>query len=213
MRNFSQRPPLKWFKDDSDIVRSLKINEKEETEKETKEEKKKRDELIIAEESREECVVEKDTQKKLITEDNYSNRHNEKAIPSIGNSDFPLLEESFHCSDDSKSDYEVTSRRSSTNLLVKEMDQKSLQKFYAKMKKQRPDQNLIDKVLKGRYSRMNPVFNAPEKAIPLPRKSGTINISFSERAFPTPARESSHVEEQEVRYTLLIINYRINISS
>lgn len=66
------------------------------------------------------------------------------------------------------------------------------------MKKQRPDRNLIDRILKGRYLKVNQIFDGPMKAIPLPRKSGTINVTFSERAFPTPARESSFVEEQEV---------------
>lgn len=106
------------------------------------------------------------------------------------------LEES--CSEDSESDYEIAPSRSSTGPLVKEMDQKSLRKFYARMKKQRPGQDLIDRVLKNKYSKLNRIFDEPERSVPLPRRNGTINITFSERAFPTPARESSHVEEQEV---------------
>jgi len=108
------------------------------------------------------------------------------------------FEECSNYSEDSELDDENTSLKSSTNFLVKEMDQKSLQKFYTKMKKQRPDQDLIDKILKGRYPKINQIFDEPMKAVPLPRRGGTINVTFSERAFPTPARESSFLEEQEV---------------
>ncbi|XP_046142138.1 LOW QUALITY PROTEIN: dynein axonemal assembly factor 4-like, partial [Osmia bicornis bicornis] len=41
------------------------------------------------------------------------------------------------------------------------------------------------------------IFEEPSKSVPLPRRNGTINVTFSERAFPTPARESHHLEEQE----------------
>lgn len=109
-----------------------------------------------------------------------------------------IFDENSNCSEDSESDCEVTADKSRTTPLVKEMDEKSLQKFYAKTKKQRSDQALIDRVLQGRYFKMNQIFNDPSRAIPLPRRSGTINVTFSERAFTTPARESSHVEEQEV---------------
>ncbi|EFN88233.1 Dyslexia susceptibility 1 candidate gene 1 protein-like protein [Harpegnathos saltator] len=81
--------------------------------------------------------------------------------------------------------------------LVKEMDKKSLQKFYVRTKKQRPGHDLIDKILQSQYFNTNHIFHEPSKATPLPRKSGIINVTFSERAFPTPARESSHIEEQE----------------
>lgn len=116
------------------------------------------------------------------------------------------FEECSCCSEDSESDDDITF---SKNSLVKEMDQKSLQKFYTKMKKQRPDRNLIDRILKGRYPKINQIFDEPTKAIPLPRKSGTINVTFSERAFPTPARESSFAEEQEVRVSSII--FTINV--
>lgn len=114
------------------------------------------------------------------------------------------FEECSSCSEDSESDEEIASSKSSTNPLVKEMDQKSLQKFYTKIKKQRSDRDLIDRILKGRYSKINPIFDEPTKVVPLPRKNGTINVTFSERAFPTPARESFFVEEQEVRIFSII---------
>lgn len=119
------------------------------------------------------------------------------------------FEECSSYSEDSESDGEITFSKA-RNSLVKEMDQKSSQKFYTKMKKQRPDRDLIDRVLKGRYPKINQIFDEPTKAVPLPRRSGTINVTFTERAFPTPARESSFVEEQEVRISS-IVNSIINI--
>jgi len=133
-----------------------------------------------------------------------------KTITNLKNKSDINFEECSSCSEDSESDNEITSSKPLTNSLVKEMDQKSLQKFYTKMKKQRPGQDLIDRILKGRYPKLNQIFDEPTRAIPLPRKSGTINVTFSERAFPTPARESAFVEEQEVR-VFSIINSMINI--
>lgn len=65
-------------------------------------------------------------------------------------------------------------------------------------------QELIDRILSGKPRKLNQIFDEPNKAVPLPRKNGTINITFSERTFPTPARESHLIEEQEVRF---IISY------
>ncbi|XP_025073638.1 dynein assembly factor 4, axonemal-like [Pogonomyrmex barbatus] len=77
------------------------------------------------------------------------------------------------------------------------MHQKLSQKFNMKMNKHKSSQNLINRIFKNRYSKINEIFNDPAKTIPLPRKCGIINVIFSDRAFPTPARESSFVEEQE----------------
>ncbi|XP_024881568.1 dynein assembly factor 4, axonemal-like [Temnothorax curvispinosus] len=234
------RPPLKWFKDDLDIIQSREIDKKGGKE-----------ESIVIEELKEDLIVKENTNKHLVTEKNLKEKLvNEKKLKedldikenpesvstikehlkteSIGQTmlkeDTTLnentgkeadvkikettknlnnkksninFEECSSCSEDSESDDEITSSKSSTNSLVKEMDKKSLQKFYRKMKKQRPDQDLIDRILKDRYPKINQIFDEPTKAIPLPRKSGTINVTFSERAFPTPARESAFVEEQE----------------
>lgn len=138
------------------------------------------------------------------------NINDKSTITNLNNKSDINFEQCSSCSEDSESDNEITSSKSLTNSLVKEMDQKSLQKFYTKMKKQRPGQDLIDKILKDRYPKINQIFHEPTRAIPLPRKSGTINVTFSERAFPTPARESAFVEEQEVRVSS-IINSTINI--
>jgi len=148
---------------------------------------------------KENTVVNEESQEKTNTSTNNSEERKLATSCSSFN-----LEES--CSGDSESDYEISYPKSMKNPLIKEMDQKSLRKFYARVHKQRPDQDLIDRVLKNKYSKINRIFDEPEKAIPLPRKNGTINITFSERAFPTPARESSHLEEQEVSYIFVIIN-------
>lgn len=131
---------------------------------------------------------EKETKKELI------NRDNLKEIPIIEKElNIEKKEKSFDpedssTSEDSESDYETVS---STNA--------SIEENFAKMKKQKSKHDLIDRILKSRYSRINQIFDEPGRTIPLPRKSGIINVTFSERVFPTPARESSHAEEQEVR--------------
>ncbi|XP_012225171.2 dynein axonemal assembly factor 4-like isoform X1 [Linepithema humile] len=195
------RCPLKWFKDDFGIVQSEEIDTKEKMNEEVEVEK--RHELIkelkdgpgvVKNPKRE---VAEDTKKELI------NRENRKEMSIIEKElrkelNIEKKEKSFNLeksstSEDSESDYETVS---STNALIKKMDRNSLQKF-AKTKKQRSEHDLIDKILKNRYSRINQIFDEPAKTIPLPRKSATINITFSERVFPTPARESSHAEEQE----------------
>ncbi|XP_071565791.1 dynein axonemal assembly factor 4 [Temnothorax nylanderi] len=234
------RLPLKWFKDDLDVIQSWEIDKKEGKEESIVIEELKED-LIVKENTNKHLVTEKNLKEKLVDEkklkeelDMIENPENVSTIKehlkteSIGQTmlkeDTTLnenngkeadvkikettknlsnkksdinFEECSSCSEDSESDDELTSSKSSTNSLVKEMDKKSLQKFYRKMKKQRPDQDLIDRILKDRYPKINQIFDEPTKAIPLPRKSGTINVTFSERAFPTPARESAFVEEQE----------------
>jgi len=257
LKNFSERPPLQWFKDDFDIIQSREIDKKEV-------QKKKQDESIIIEELKEELLdekskkdltIEKNMNKELIIEetlqkdlikentneslniekklkekstiqenlekilieehlktelidqtnlkeDTTLNKNIEKEIDARIKKTTTNLSKDFNfkeCSsysEDSELDDENTSSKSSTHSLVKEMDQKSLQKFCMKMKK--PDQDLIDKILKGQYPKINQIFDEPTKAVPLPRRGGTINVTFSERAFPTPARESSFLEEQEV---------------
>ncbi|KAG5313914.1 DAAF4 factor, partial [Pseudoatta argentina] len=209
------RPPLQWFKDDLSIIQSREINKKEV-------EGKQQNKSIIIEELEEELIVEEKSKEGLTVEENINEdlivnesieQMNSKEDTTLNENigkkadveikettnvskDFNFAEYSSY-SEDSESNEEVTSFKSSTNSLVKKMDQKLSQKFYTKTKKQGSDRDLIDRILESRYPKINQIFDEPTKAIPLPRRSGTINVTFSERAFPTPARESSFIEEQE----------------
>lgn len=104
------------------------------------------------------------------------------------------------CSEESESDYESSSHSS-----IQEMNKNDIKKLYNK-KQKRPGLETVKSVIRGNILKRNNIFEEPSKSIPLPRKMGIINITFSERKFPTPARESSHVEEQEVLF-LFIIDY------
>lgn len=42
--------------------------------------------------------------------------------------------------------------------------------------------------------------NIDKEFVPPLRQAGSINVGFTYRAFPTPSRESTYKEEQEVRY-------------
>lgn len=104
------------------------------------------------------------------------------------------------CSEESESDYEISSHSS-----VQEMNKNDIKKFYNK-KQKRPGLETVEAAIKSNILKRNNIFEEPSKSVPLPRKMGIINITFSERKFPTPARESSHVEEQEVLF-LFISDY------
>ncbi|XP_011054450.1 PREDICTED: dyslexia susceptibility 1 candidate gene 1 protein homolog [Acromyrmex echinatior] len=209
------RPPLQWFKDDLGIIQSREINKKEV-------EGNQQDKSIIIEELEEELIVEEKSEGGLTVEENINKdlivnesieQMNSKEDTTLNENigkkadveikettnvskDFNFAEYSSY-SEDSESNEEVTSFKSSTNSLVKKMNQKLSQKFCTKTKKQGSDRDLIDRILESRYPKINQIFDEPTKAVPLPRRSGTINVTFSERAFPTPARESSFIEEQE----------------
>ncbi|XP_076246872.1 dynein axonemal assembly factor 4 [Calliopsis andreniformis] len=95
-------------------------------------------------------------------------------------------------SEDSESDCEIKSPG-----LIKKMSEEELRKFYEKKRNVRPGLASVKAAIKGKLVKRNSIFDEPSKSIPLPRKSGTIDVMFSERKFPTPARESAHLEEQE----------------
>ena len=80
------------------------------------------------------------------------------------------------------------------------MDEKQLHKFCKKKDHvlKRNKQDIIQRFLNKKPHTLNKIFDDPKKSLPLPRKCGTIRVAFSERVFPTPARESSHIQEQEV---------------
>ncbi|XP_076752517.1 dynein axonemal assembly factor 4 [Xylocopa sonorina] len=95
------------------------------------------------------------------------------------------------CSEDSEYDYESRSHSS-----MDETEKKRIGEVYEK-KRGRPGLDAVKAALNGNVLKRNNIFQEPSKSVPLPRKMGTINVTFSERVFPTPARESSHIEEQE----------------
>ncbi|XP_015587582.1 dynein assembly factor 4, axonemal-like [Cephus cinctus] len=191
------RPPLKWFKDeDGGVKRSISGQEEvlalpgctNETHhavsSEKLEMKKHSDDLEVG---IEEC-----------------NDHNVKRTEAIDRKSMNCqLQESICTLEDSdniskdEDDHSHTQKRK--NSLVEEMNEKSLNAFYKEKEKEysRGSKELIERLLKGKPLRRGGIFCDAEKAIPLPRKSGTISVKFSERAFPTPARESHQLEEQE----------------
>lgn len=96
-------------------------------------------------------------------------------------------------SESSESDCELASNSS-----ARKTHKKDLSAFHGKTEKKRPGFDAVKAAIEGNCWKRNNIFEEPSKSVPLPRKMGTINVTFSERRFPTPARESSHVEEQEV---------------
>lgn len=81
---------------------------------------------------------------------------------------------------------------------VKEMNGKKLHKFVENRTKSRPGLESVKAAINGEFVKRNSIFEEPSKSVPLPRKKGSISVTFSDRKFPTPARESSRVEEEEV---------------
>lgn len=116
--------------------------------------------------------------------------------------------------EDSDSDFEDKNHfnESKKGCLLKEMSEMDLKKFSKKkiefnkeqILRDRRKREVIQRFLDKSSIKKNDIFDNPHKSMPLPRKCCTINVTFTERAFPTPARESSHLEEQEVN----ICNYK-----
>ena len=109
--------------------------------------------------------------------------------------DFLINKNDTSCSEDSDSNSDVE----------KAINKKNLDMVYEKEQKRRPGLEAVKAAIEGNILKKNNIFEESSKSVPLPRKTGTINITFSERKFPTPARESSHVEEQEVLFFNIII--------
>ncbi|XP_043494223.1 dynein axonemal assembly factor 4-like [Polistes fuscatus] len=106
--------------------------------------------------------------------------------------------EEINISTDSESDSDRNSYDNSINgnILRKSSSTSSFSTSTKSIRSRRKE--LIERILtSGKPQRMNQIFDEPNKAVPLPRKNATINIKFSERTFPTPARESHLIEERE----------------
>lgn len=226
-QEIDEKEKLREKQDESMIIEELIVEEDPKETLSIEGNLKKEFNKVVEEDTKKDLIVEKKLEKELIVEENLktesidganlkekdtvldeniqkeANTLEKKEIISNKSSD---PQNRFSSSEDSESDYEMTSSKFATKSSIKKTGQKSSQKSCTQIRKQRSGENLIDKVLKNRYSKMNRIFDE-SAAVPLPRTSGTINITFSERAFPTPARESSLVKEEEV---CDIFNYIIN---
>lgn len=59
---------------------------------------------------------------------------------------------------------------------------------------------IIEKLLNGKFKLgiKNNIAVDDNDITTLPRQNGKISVTFTERTFPTPARESYYLQEQEV---------------
>ncbi|KAK1132383.1 hypothetical protein K0M31_016491 [Melipona bicolor] len=168
------KPPLKWFKDDDNRLKSRLMTEEE----------------IFNSNGTIKEFKSKAIDKGTVMEVQSVNTNQESNLQikiSEKEDDFLINKNDTSCSEDSDSNSDVE----------KAINKKNLDMIYEKEQKRRPGLEAVKAAIQGNILKRNNIFEEPSKSVPLPRKTGTINITFSERKFPTPARESSHVEEQE----------------
>ncbi|XP_076639186.1 dynein axonemal assembly factor 4 [Colletes latitarsis] len=103
----------------------------------------------------------------------------------------------FDGKDDSSSEDSESEREFKLDSSVQEMNEKELRRFYEKKNKTKVRLESVKAAINNKRVTKDSIFEDPSKSVPLPRKSSTINVTFSDRKFPTPARESSYLEEQE----------------
>ncbi|KAG7205374.1 hypothetical protein KM043_007370 [Ampulex compressa] len=179
------RPPLKGPKDPNGIAGPREVTDIKKIPREIRSneiqcrEIKEAKEKISSKEGREE-------EGSTIDEKTLESRTKEKICDNKKDDD---------SSEDSESDHEGNSGESTAWSSVVEGVGKS--EMRRKKKGGKPGQRVVDVPSKGKSLERCNIFSEPTKAVPLPRKTATINVSFSERVFPTPARESSHLDEQE----------------
>ncbi|XP_076172457.1 dynein axonemal assembly factor 4 [Ptiloglossa arizonensis] len=171
------KPPLKWFKDNDDVLKSRPMTNDEIFDNMP-------DRKLQCIEFPENTVDDKQIQEDKNPEVNEKTKVTEK-------------ESSFFDSTDSSSDDSESEVEYKLHNFVNETNGKELRKFREKTKNTRPGLASVKAAINGKPVRRNNIFEEPSKSVPLPRKNCTINVTFSERKFPTPARESSHLEEQE----------------
>ncbi|XP_043284788.1 dynein axonemal assembly factor 4-like [Venturia canescens] len=196
------RPPLKWFgneksqetSSDSKIAESerAEMNENNEEESEaTKGAETKPTELPLNNENgdsvRKQSKVEEEPPKLLSTRNN-------------GNSSTAVALSTSSDSSDSDSDTQ-TWNNSKVSFGA---DEKVRREFVRRKKREMKNRGkeIVRRVLSNEKNKFlgknrEGIFEQNGVAIPRPRKSCTIDVKFTERQFPTPARESIHLEEQE----------------
>ncbi|CAK9802207.1 Dynein axonemal assembly factor 4 [Anthophora quadrimaculata] len=170
------KPPLKYFKDEANKLKSRPMTDEEifDTYVSTKKQEIEENESKNMEDDRK-TVVQSETGNE---EENLETEVSEK-------------ENCFFI--DSSSEYSESDCEAKTHCKKKEPNEKRREE----RKKGRPGLEAVTAAINGNFLRRNNIFDEPSKSVPLPRKRGMINVTFSERKFPTPARESSHAEEQE----------------
>ncbi|XP_053980240.1 dynein axonemal assembly factor 4-like [Hylaeus volcanicus] len=178
------KPPLKWFKDDNNTLKSRPMADDEIFNNDTIDEGLRSVELKELEEpptSGENVNVANDGNPEI----------NEKTEEIETERNF------FDGTDDSSSEDSESPREFESPSFAKEMEGKRLRKLYAKKRNTRPGAEFVKAVINGELVRRKSIFEEPSRSVPLPRRNSTINVTFTDRKFPTPARESSHLEEQE----------------
>ncbi|KOC65670.1 Dyslexia susceptibility 1 candidate gene 1 protein [Habropoda laboriosa] len=172
-------PPLKWFNDEDDKLKSRPMTDEEifDTYVSTKKHEIKENENEKMEDDKKIVQVQSESENE---ENNVKTELSEKKNCFFYNTD--------SSSEDSESDCKDRS-----GCKKKESNEKQ----YEEKQKGRPGMEAVKAAINGNFLRRNNIFDVPSKSVPLPRKMGTINVTFSDRKFPTPARESSRVEEEE----------------
>ncbi|XP_076282696.1 dynein axonemal assembly factor 4 [Lasioglossum baleicum] len=165
------KPPLNWFKDDSDRLKSRALT----------------DDVIMSTATITE-VIEDETPE---LEEASSNSNEKKNVD-----DGKIVERKQENENiDGKNKQETTDDSSSSEDSDDNDESKSVE--LRKKKNPRPGWESVQAAINGKLIKRNSIFDEPSKSVPFPRKKGTISVTFSDRKFPTPARESSHLEEQE----------------
>ncbi|XP_076659267.1 dynein axonemal assembly factor 4 [Halictus rubicundus] len=165
------KPPLKWFKDDSNRLKSRALTD---------------DEVLGTATITEVIEDEVPEPEKAPSNSNENKNVDDGKIVE-------LKEENENIKQKNK---EETTDDSSSSEDSDEND-KSKSVILSKKKNSRPGWESVQAAINGKLVKRNSIFDEPSKSVPLPRKKGAISVTFSDRKFPTPARESSHLEEQE----------------
>ncbi|XP_020710440.2 dynein axonemal assembly factor 4-like [Athalia rosae] len=189
------RPALKWFKDESGELKSRKMTETEILRQGTTIEVEK---TAPSKETSHTNSDNKPLPEKSPTQESPAPISESESNGIIQNDQNSNVTDSS-TSDDSDCSTTDNTCQSTTQSFIKRLNQKRLEKFYkGKAKSQSgPRKTFTSNGSAHMLFKKNAIFDEPKKAVPLPRKTGTIDITFSERMFPTPARESHQVEEQE----------------
>ncbi|XP_066586953.1 dynein axonemal assembly factor 4-like [Prorops nasuta] len=200
------RGPLKWFVDEDNRVKSRELSEEEvlsgqETGKQSSELKKLEWKELMDETNEQSSEMEKvaqeqrkqgntNVEEQTITEPETTKIPSSSFYSPSGVKEHSLTDDRTASNDNKCAMKKITKIDSSDSSSCEEEED-----AYSKERKRK--EMLIDKIISGKPLMTNKIFDEPSGYVPLPRKTGKISVTFSERAFPTPARESRQLEEQE----------------